>query len=73
VHKSLRLLAFYVDLEEGLGNLESTRAIYERILDVRIATPQIIINYAWLLQVWTSIIAVMKLKFLLVVTFIHLN
>jgi hypothetical protein len=28
--------------------------IYERILDLRIATPQIIINYAyaWLLEVW---------------------
>lgn len=50
VHKSLRLWAFYVDLEEGLGTLESTRAVYERILDLRIATPQIIINYAWLLE-----------------------
>ena len=65
VHKSLRLWAFYVDLEEGLGTLESTRAVYERILDLRIATPQIIINYAWLLEVWTFLkkIAVMKLSF----------
>ncbi|KAH9626173.1 hypothetical protein KSS87_017697 [Heliosperma pusillum] len=50
VHKSLKLWAFYVDLEESLGNLESTRAVYERILDLRIATPQIIINYAMLLE-----------------------
>ncbi|XP_043699418.1 pre-mRNA-splicing factor SYF1 [Telopea speciosissima] len=50
LHKSLRLWAFYVDLEESLGTLESTRAIYERILDLRIATPQIIINYALLLE-----------------------
>uniref|UniRef100_A0A5B7AHX3 Pre-mRNA-splicing factor SYF1 n=1 Tax=Davidia involucrata TaxID=16924 RepID=A0A5B7AHX3_DAVIN len=50
VHKSLRLWTFYVDLEESLGNLESTRAVYERILDLRIATPQIIINYAMLLE-----------------------
>ncbi|WCJ26949.1 Pre-mRNA-splicing factor SYF1 [Euphorbia peplus] len=50
VHRSLRLWTFYVDLEEGLGNLESTRAVYERILDLKIATPQIIINYAMLLE-----------------------
>ncbi|CAI0442831.1 unnamed protein product [Linum tenue] len=50
LHKSLRLWTFYVDLEEGLGTLESTRAVYERILDLRIATPQIIINYAFLLE-----------------------
>lgn len=51
LHKSLRLWTFYVDLEESLGTLVSTRAVYERILDLRIATPQIIINYAVLLEV----------------------
>ncbi|KAK4753245.1 hypothetical protein SAY87_022043 [Trapa incisa] len=50
LHKSLRMWTFYVDLEESLGSLESTRAVYERILDLRIATPQIIINYAVLLE-----------------------
>lgn len=51
LHKSLRLWLLYVDLEESLGSLESTREVYERILDLRIATPQIIINYAVLLEV----------------------
>lgn len=51
LHKSLRLWTFYVDLEESLGTLDSTRTVYERILDLRIATPQIIINYAMLLEV----------------------
>ena len=51
LHKSLRLWTFYVDLEESLGNLKSTREVYERILDLRIATPQIILNYAFLLEV----------------------
>lgn len=51
LHKSLRVWVFYVDLEESLGTLESTRAVYERILDLKIATPQIIINYALLLEV----------------------
>nr|CAD1841942.1 unnamed protein product [Ananas comosus var. bracteatus] len=50
LHKSLRLWSFYVDLEESLGTLESTRAVYERILDLRIATPQIILNYAFFLE-----------------------
>ncbi|RVW46317.1 Pre-mRNA-splicing factor SYF1 [Vitis vinifera] len=50
LHKSLRIWTFYVDLEESLGTLESTRAVYERILDLRIATPQIIINYSLLLE-----------------------
>ena len=50
LHRSLRLWSFYVDLEESLGTLESTRAVYEKILDLRIATPQIILNYAYLLE-----------------------
>ncbi|XP_042429330.1 pre-mRNA-splicing factor SYF1-like [Zingiber officinale] len=50
LHKSLRLWSFYVDLEESLGMLESTRIVYERILDLRIATPQIILNYAFFLE-----------------------
>ncbi|XP_058749791.1 uncharacterized protein LOC131622765 [Vicia villosa] len=50
LHKSLRLWTFYADLKESLGNLESTRAVYERILDLRIATPQVIINYAYFLE-----------------------
>ncbi|CAL9231885.1 unnamed protein product [Arabidopsis halleri] len=50
LHRSLRLWSFYVDLEESLGTLESTRAVYEKILDLRIATPQIILNYAFLLE-----------------------
>ncbi|KAJ3693391.1 hypothetical protein LUZ60_008871 [Juncus effusus] len=50
LHKSLRLWSFYADLEESLGTLESARAVYERILDLRIATPQIILNYAFLLE-----------------------
>jgi pre-mRNA-splicing factor SYF1 len=54
LHKSLRLWTFYVNLEEQLGNLESTCAVYEAILDLRIATPQVIINYAYLLEVQSN-------------------
>lgn len=50
LHKSLKIWTFYVDLEESLGTLESARGVYERILDLKIATPQIVINYAHLLE-----------------------
>ena len=51
LYRSLKLWSFYCDLEESLGTLESTRAVYNRILELRIATPQIILNYALFLQV----------------------
>jgi pre-mRNA-splicing factor SYF1 len=40
----------YADLEESLGTFQSTKAVYSRILDLRIANPQIIINYAIFLE-----------------------
>lgn len=40
----------YADLEESLGTVESTKAVYNRIIDLKIATPQIIINYALFLE-----------------------
>ncbi|CAG8523295.1 12229_t:CDS:10, partial [Ambispora gerdemannii] len=50
VFKSLKLWSFFVDLEESIGTVESTRAVYDRILELKIATPQIIINYANFLE-----------------------
>ena len=49
VHKSSKLSMFYCDLEESISP-ENARIVYERILDLRIATPQIILNYAAMLQ-----------------------
>lgn len=54
LHKSLKLWSFYVDLEESLGTLDSTRKIYERMFDLKIMTPQIVLNYAALLEVIIS-------------------
>ncbi|KAI0336387.1 spliceosome complex protein [Cubamyces sp. BRFM 1775] len=48
--KSLKLWSFYVDLEESLGTVESTKAVYDKILDLRIANAQIIVNYASFLE-----------------------
>ncbi|KAJ7871444.1 hypothetical protein B0H14DRAFT_3131846 [Mycena olivaceomarginata] len=48
--KSLKLWSFYVDLEESIGTVESTKAVYDKILELRIANAQIIINYAAFLE-----------------------
>ncbi|MCL4124616.1 UNVERIFIED_CONTAM: hypothetical protein GTU68_065487 [Idotea baltica] len=50
LHKSLKLWSMFADLEESLGTFHSTKAVYDRIIDLRIATPQIIINYGMFLQ-----------------------
>jgi pre-mRNA-splicing factor SYF1 len=50
VHKSWKLWSFYVDLVESVSTLEETKAIYERIFELRIATPQTVVNYANLLE-----------------------
>jgi len=46
VHRSVRLWNLLVDLEESLGTPESTKAIYYRMIDSRIATPQTVLNFA---------------------------
>ncbi|KAM8973129.1 pre-mRNA-splicing factor SYF1 [Pelodytes ibericus] len=50
LYKSLRVWSMLADLEESLGTFKSTKAVYDRIIDLRIATPQIIINYALFLE-----------------------
>jgi pre-mRNA-splicing factor SYF1 len=42
--KSIKLWSFYVDLEESIGTVETAKSVYERIMDLKIATPQIVIN-----------------------------
>jgi pre-mRNA-splicing factor SYF1 len=50
VHKSWKLWSFYVDLVESVSSLEETKQVYERIFELRIATPQTVVNYANLLE-----------------------
>jgi pre-mRNA-splicing factor SYF1 len=50
VHKSWKLWSFYVDLVESVSTLKETRAVYERIFELKIATPQSVVNYANLLE-----------------------
>src|ERR1700733_1061395 len=39
--KSLKLWSYYVDLEESIGTVETTKAVYDRILELRIANAQV--------------------------------
>ena len=48
--KSLKLWSFYVDLEESLGDVESAKRVYDRMMELKIANAQIIINYAAFLE-----------------------
>ena len=48
--KSLKLWSFYVDLEESIGTVESTKAVYDKIMDLKIANAQVIVNYAGFLE-----------------------
>ncbi|KAK8775905.1 hypothetical protein V5799_030751 [Amblyomma americanum] len=50
VYKSLKVWSLYADLEESFGTFKSTKAVYDRIIDLKIATPQIIINYGLFLE-----------------------
>lgn len=50
VHKSWKLWSFYVDLVESVSSLDETKKVYERIFELRIATPQTVVNYATLME-----------------------
>lgn len=49
VHKSWKAWSFRVDLVESVGDLPAVRAVYDRVFELRIATPQTVVNYANLL------------------------
>jgi pre-mRNA-splicing factor SYF1 len=50
VHKSWKLWSFYLDMVESVSSLEETKKVYERVFELRIATPQTVANYAALLE-----------------------
>ncbi|XP_023241197.1 pre-mRNA-splicing factor SYF1-like [Centruroides sculpturatus] len=50
LYKSLKIWSMYADLEESFGTFKSSKAVYDRIIDLKIATPQIIINYGLFLE-----------------------
>ncbi|GAA5857946.1 hypothetical protein JCM8547_006632 [Rhodosporidiobolus lusitaniae] len=48
--KSLKLWSFYVDLEESIGTPETTKAVYDRMFELKIANAQVVINCANFLE-----------------------
>ncbi|XP_060517786.1 pre-mRNA-splicing factor syf1 homolog isoform X2 [Cylas formicarius] len=50
LYKSLKVWSMYADLEESFGTFKSCKAVYDHIIDLKIATPQIIINYGIFLE-----------------------
>jgi pre-mRNA-splicing factor SYF1 len=50
LHRSTKLWSFYADLEESLGTVKKTSAVYDRMLDLKVATPQTVLCYARYLE-----------------------
>ncbi|KAI9757602.1 MAG: pre-mRNA-splicing factor syf1 [Chaenotheca gracillima] len=50
LHKNWKLWSFYIDLVESVATMEETVRIYERVFELRIATPQTVVNYANFLE-----------------------
>eukprot|EP00054_Salpingoeca_dolichothecata_P022979 m.151894 g.151894 ORF g.151894 m.151894 type:complete len:1145 (-) comp24526_c1_seq1:392-3826(-) len=50
LHRNLKVWSLYADLEESFGTFQSAKAVYTRMLELRVVTPQIIINFAMLLE-----------------------
>ncbi|TDH65927.1 hypothetical protein CCR75_005689 [Bremia lactucae] len=50
VHLSVKLWTLRLDLEESLGDLESTRGAYNEIFEHKIITPQMVLHFAAYLE-----------------------
>ena len=50
VYKNVKAWSLFLDLEESLGSVETCRAAYDRAMDLKIVTPQMIMNYAAYLE-----------------------
>ncbi|CAK4610588.1 unnamed protein product [Aphanomyces euteiches] len=48
--KSLKVWSLRVDLEESLGDVDSTRAAYDRCMELKVATPQLLLQYTAYLE-----------------------
>jgi pre-mRNA-splicing factor SYF1 len=50
VHRSVKVWSLYLDLEESLGTVESCRAAYDRVMELKVITPQMVLNYCMFLE-----------------------
>mmetsp|Transcript_9295 Transcript_9295/g.7087 ORF Transcript_9295/g.7087 Transcript_9295/m.7087 type:complete len:138 (-) Transcript_9295:313-726(-) len=47
---NLRVWQLYIDLLESLSSFKTTKEAYERTIELRIATPQLVLNFCAFLQ-----------------------
>jgi len=50
LHKNVKVWSLYLDLEESLGTTETCRAAYDRVMELKVITPQMALNYASFLE-----------------------
>jgi len=48
--KQIKLWSLYADIEESYGTFDTAKAVYEKIYELKIATPLIVLNYAAFLE-----------------------
>jgi len=48
--KNVKVWSLYLDLEESLGTVETCRAAYDRVMDLKVITAQMSLNYASYLE-----------------------
>ena len=46
VGQNVNIWQFYVDLECNIGTVESAKAAYYEMINLKLATPQIFLNFA---------------------------
>ena len=50
VHRSVKVWSLYLVLEESLGTVESCRAAYDRVMELKVITPQMVLHYSMFLE-----------------------
>ncbi len=50
IHRCVKVWNLYLDLEENLGTIDTCRAAYDRVFELKVVTPQMALNYATFLE-----------------------
>ena len=50
LYKHTKLWAFYADVQESIGTFAETKAAYTAMLELRIITPQLVLNFGAFLE-----------------------
>jgi len=50
LHMSPKIWFFFADLQESIGSFDEAKLVYERMMDLKVATPHTILNYCAFLE-----------------------